>query len=68
MLLDSTNSMMRTASTTLHRLIGSTRRASYCGEPDPTIQLSPNGNSGSLYLLNTGARNSNESSLSNIIK
>jgi len=65
MLLDSTNSMMRTASTTLHRLIGSTRRASYCGEPDPTIQLSPSGNSGSLYLFHTGAH-SNESSLSNI--
>jgi hypothetical protein len=65
MLLDSTNSMMRTASTTLQRLMGSNRRASYCGEFDPTIQLSPNGNSGSLYLLPTGAH-SNESSLSNV--
>ncbi|CAF0933375.1 unnamed protein product [Rotaria sordida] len=64
MLLDSTSSMMRTASTTFHCLIGSARRASYCGQPDPTIQLSPHGNSGSLYLLPTTA-NSNESSLSN---
>ncbi|CAF1203825.1 unnamed protein product [Rotaria sp. Silwood1] len=64
MLLDSTSSMMRTASTTFHCLIGSARRASYCGQPDPTIQLSPRGNSGSLYLLPTTA-NSNESSLSN---
>ncbi|CAF2849849.1 unnamed protein product [Rotaria sp. Silwood2] len=64
MLLDSTSSMMRTASTTFHCLIGSARRASYCGQPDPTIQLSPRGNSGSLYLFPTTA-NSNESSLSN---
>ena len=62
MLLDSTNSLMRTASTTLHSIFGAPRRASFCGEPDPTIQLSPNGNSGSLYLL----PNSNESSLSNL--
>jgi hypothetical protein len=62
MLLDSTNSLMRTASTTLHSLFGAPRRASFCGEPDPTIQLSPNGNSGSLYLL----PNSNESSVSNL--
>ena len=48
---------MRTASTTIHSLFGSARRASFCGEPDPTIQLSPSGNSGSLYLL----PNSNES-------
>ena len=54
---------MRTASSTFHCLIGSARRASYCGEPDPTIQLSPNGQSGSLYLLPASA-NSNESSLS----
>lgn len=65
MLLDSTNSMMRTASTTFYSLFGSPRRASFCGQPDPTIQLSPNGNSGSLYLLPTTA-NSNESSLSNL--
>ena len=63
MLLDSTSSMMRTASSTFHCLIGSARRASYCGEPDPSVQLSPNGQSGSLYLLPTAA-NSNESSLS----
>ena len=56
--------MMRTASSTFHCLIGSARRASYCGEPDPSIQLSPNGQSGSLYLLPATA-NSNESSLSN---
>ena len=62
MLLDSTNSIMRTASTTFHSLFGSARRASYCGEPDPTIQLDPNGNSGSLFLL----PNSNESSVSNL--
>jgi hypothetical protein len=62
MLLDSTNSFMRTASTTIHSLFGAPRRSSFCGEPDPTIQLSPNGNSGSLYLL----PNSNESSLSNL--
>jgi hypothetical protein len=57
--------MMRTASTTFQSLFGSPRRASFCGEPDPTIQLSPNGNSGSLYLLHTMG-NSNESSLSNL--
>jgi hypothetical protein len=57
--------MMRTASTTFHSLFGSPRRASFCGQPDPTIQLSPNGNSGSLYLLHTTG-NSNESSLSNL--
>ncbi len=62
MLLDSTSSMVRTASTTFQNYFGSARRASFCGEPDPTIQLSPNGNSGSLYLL----PNSNESSLSNL--
>ena len=62
MLLDSTNSIMRTASTTIHTLFGSNRRASFCGELDPSIQLSPSGNSGSLYLL----PNSNESSLSNL--
>ncbi|CAF1270069.1 unnamed protein product [Rotaria magnacalcarata] len=64
MLLDSTSSMMRTASTTFHCLIGSARRASYCGQTDPSIQLAPHGNSGSLYLLPTRT-NSNESSLSN---
>jgi hypothetical protein len=65
MLLDSTSSMIRTASTTFQNLFGAPRRASFCGEPDPTIQLAPNGNSGSLYLLPTTA-NSNESSLSNL--
>jgi hypothetical protein len=65
MLLDSTTSMMRTASTTFQCMIGSVRRASYCGEPDPTIQLSANGNSGSLYLF-SGGTNSHESSMSNI--
>ncbi|UJR26057.1 hypothetical protein I4U23_007403 [Adineta vaga] len=65
MLLDSTSSMMRTASTTFQYLIGSARRASYCGQPDPSIQLAPNGASGSLYLRSTSA-NSNESSLSNV--
>ncbi|CAF1617675.1 unnamed protein product [Adineta ricciae] len=65
MLLDSTSSMMRTASTTFQCLFGSVRRASYCGEPDPTIQLSATGNSGSLYLF-PGAANSNDSSISNI--
>ena len=64
MLLDSTSSIMRTASSTFHCLIGSARRASYCGQPDPSIELSPNGQSGSLYLLPTGG-NSSESSLSN---
>ncbi|CAF0811554.1 unnamed protein product [Adineta ricciae] len=64
MLLDSTSSMMRTASTTFQCLIGSARRASYCGQPDPSVQLAPNGTSGSLYLRSTTA-NSNESSLSN---
>lgn len=63
-LLDSTTSMMRTASTTFHCLIGSARRASYCGQLDPSIQLSPRGNSGSLYLFPQAA-NSNESSISN---
>lgn len=62
MLLDSTNSLMRTASNTFQSLFGVPRRASYCGDPDPSIQLAPSGNSGSLYLL----PNSNESSLSNI--
>lgn len=62
MLLDSTNSIMRTASTTIHSFLGSNRRASFCGQPDPSIQLSPSGNSGSLYLL----PNSNDSSLSNL--
>ncbi|CAF3713148.1 unnamed protein product [Adineta steineri] len=65
MLLDSTSSMMRTASTTFQYLIGSARRASYCGQPDPTIQLSSTGNSGSLYLF-PGAATSNESSISNV--
>jgi hypothetical protein len=64
MLLDSTNSLMRTASTTINSLFGSARRASFCGEPDPTVQLSPSGNIGSLYLLPT--TNSNDSSLSNL--
>lgn len=41
MLLDSTNSFMRTASTTIHSLFGAPRRASFCGEPDPTIQCLP---------------------------
>ncbi|CAF3134100.1 unnamed protein product [Rotaria socialis] len=63
-LLDSTSSIMRTASTTFHCFIGSARRASYCGQTDPSIQLDPHGNSGSLYLLPTRT-NSNESSLSN---
>lgn len=62
MLIDSTNSLMRTASNTFQSLFGAPRRASYCGEPDPSVQLAPSGNSGSLYLL----PNSNESSLSNI--
>lgn len=65
MLLDSTNSMMRTASATFQNLFGSVRRASFCGEPDPTIQLAPTGNIGSLYLLSTRG-NSNESSMSNL--
>lgn len=65
MLLDSTSSMMRTASTTVQCLLGSARRASYCGQPDPSVQLAPNGVSGSLYLRSTAA-NSNDSSLSNI--
>jgi len=64
MLLDSTSSIMRTASTTFQCLIGSARRASYCGHPDPSVQLGPNGTSGSLYLRSATA-NSNESSLSN---
>ncbi|CAF1239514.1 unnamed protein product [Adineta steineri] len=64
MLLDSTSSMMRTASSTFQCLIGSARRASYCGQPDPSVQLAPNGTSGSLYLR-SGTANSNESSLSN---
>ena len=65
MLMDSTSSIMRTASSTLHTLIGSTRRASYCGEPDPTIQMSPNGQSGSLYLIPRTSANSSESFASN---
>jgi len=64
MLLDSTSSIMRTASSTFQYLIGSARRASYCGQPDPSVQLAPNGTSGSLYLRSATA-NSNESSLSN---
>ena len=52
-LLDSTSSMMRTASNTLQCFIGSARRASYCGQPDPSVQLSPHGNCGSLYLRTT---------------
>ncbi|CAF0751125.1 unnamed protein product [Rotaria sordida] len=63
-LLDSTSSMMRTASTTFQCLLGSARRASYCGQPDPSVQLAPSGVSGSLYLRSATA-NSNESSLSN---
>jgi hypothetical protein len=55
---------MRTASSTFHCLLGSSRRASFCGAPDPSIHLSPNGQRGSLYLLPTST-NSNESSLSN---
>ncbi|CAF1626824.1 unnamed protein product [Rotaria magnacalcarata] len=62
-ILDSTSSMMRTASSTVQCLIGSAHRASYCGQPDPSVQLAPNGVSGSLYLRSTTA-NSNESSLS----
>jgi hypothetical protein len=65
MILDSTSSLMRTASTTFQCLIGSARRASYCGQPDPSVQLAPNGTSGSLYLRSATA-NSNESSLSNV--
>ena len=64
MLLDSTSSIVRTASSTFQCLIGSARRASYCGDPDPSVQLTGNGTSGSLYLRSTTA-NSNESSLSN---
>ena len=62
-ILDSTSSIMRTASSTFQCLIGSARRASYCGQPDPSVQLAPNGNCGSLYLRSAVA-NSNESSLS----
>ncbi|CAF3682494.1 unnamed protein product [Rotaria socialis] len=62
-ILDSTSSMMRTASSTVQCFIGSARRASHCGQPDPSVQLAPNGVSGSLYLRSTTA-NSNESSLS----
>jgi hypothetical protein len=65
MLLDSTSSMMRTASSTFQCFIGSARRASFCGHPDPSVQLAPNANSGSLYLK-SNTMNSNESSLSNI--
>ena len=65
MLWNSTSSMMHTASAAFHCLIGSGRRASYCGQPDPSIELSPRGNSGSLYLLPTTAT-SNKSSLSNV--
>lgn len=54
---------MRTASSTLQCLIGSARRASYCGQLDPSVQLAPNGHCGSLYLRSAVA-NSNESSLS----
>lgn len=57
--------MMRTASTTFQCLLGSARRASYCGQPDPSVQLAPNGTSGSLYLRSNWD-NSNESSLSNV--
>ncbi len=64
MLLDSTSSIVRTASSTFQCLIGSARRASYCGQPDPSVQLTANGTSGSLYLR-SGTANSNESSLSN---
>ena len=64
MLLDSTSSIVRTASSTFQCLIGSARRASYCGQLDPSVQLTPNGTSGSLYLRPSTA-NSNESSLSN---
>lgn len=64
MILDSTSSIMRTASSTFQCLIGSARRASYCGQPDPSVQLAPNATSGSLYLR-SGTANSNESSLSN---
>jgi hypothetical protein len=63
MLLDSTSSMMRTASTTFQCLIGSARRASYCGQLDPSVQLGANGTCGSLYVRSTTA-NSNESTLS----
>ena len=56
---------MRTASSTFQCLIGSARRASYCGQPDPSVQLAPNATSGSLYLRSTDA-NSNESTLSNV--
>ena len=62
-LLDSTSSMMRTASNTLQCFIGSARRASYCGQPDPSVQLSPHSNCGSLYLRTT-TDNANESSSS----
>lgn len=65
MILDSTSSLMRTASSTFQCLIGSARRASYCGQPDPSVQLAPNATSGSLYLRSTDA-NSNESTLSNV--
>ena len=65
MLLDSTSSMMRNASSTFQCLIGSARRASYCGLPDPSVQLAPNANSGSLYLRSNNA-NSNDSTLSNL--
>lgn len=65
MIIDSTSSMMRTASTTFQCLLGSARRASYCGQPDPSVQLAPNGTSGSLYIR-SNCTNSNESSLSNV--
>lgn len=64
MLLDSTSSIVRTASSTFQCLIGSARRASYCGQLDPSVQLGSNGTSGSLYLRPSTA-DSNESSLSN---
>ena len=64
MLLDSTSSMMRTVSTALKSLIGPTHRSSYCGLPDPSVQLAANGVSGSLNLHSTVA-SSNESFCSN---
>lgn len=65
-LLDSTSSIMKTASSTFQTLIGgSNRRASYCGEPDPTVQLSANGQIGSLYIINRTSANSTDSFMSN---
>lgn len=63
-LVDSTSSIVRNASSAFQCLIGSARRASYCGQPDPSVQLGSNGTSGSLYLRPSTA-DSNESSLSN---